>query len=108
MVSVNKLYEFLIFQLLNFYWVQEVSAVSELTQDFEIDLYINEFWEDPALVFDYMNPCKNNISFDDKVLQKLWIPNTCFINSKNAAIHESPFKNVFLMVLGLYRYLNLY
>lgn len=48
-------------------WVQEVTAVSELTQDFEIDLYINEFWsifdylqislyfrEDPALVFDYM------------------------------------------------------
>uniref|UniRef100_A0A915NM00 Neurotransmitter-gated ion-channel ligand-binding domain-containing protein n=1 Tax=Meloidogyne floridensis TaxID=298350 RepID=A0A915NM00_9BILA len=25
-------------------WVQEVTAVSELTQDFEIDLYINEFW----------------------------------------------------------------
>ncbi|CAD5226646.1 unnamed protein product [Bursaphelenchus xylophilus] len=81
-------------------WVQEVTAVSELTQDFEIDLYINEFWEDPALAFNYMNPCKNNISFDDKVLQKLWIPNTCFINSKNAAIHESPFRNVFLMVLS--------
>lgn len=81
-------------------WVQEVTAVSELTQDFEIDLYINEFWEDPALVFDFMNPCKSNISFDDKVLQKLWIPNTCFINSKTAAIHESPFRNVFLMVFS--------
>ncbi|VDN55905.1 unnamed protein product [Dracunculus medinensis] len=81
-------------------WVQEVTAVSELTQDFEIDLYINEFWEDPALIFDFMNPCKENISFDDKVLQKLWIPNTCFINSKTAAIHESPFRNVFLMVFS--------
>ncbi|VDO50732.1 unnamed protein product [Brugia timori] len=81
-------------------WVQEVTAVSELTQDFEIDLYINEFWEDPALIFDFMDPCKSNISFDEKVLQKLWIPNTCFINSKNAAIHESPFRNVFLMVFA--------
>ncbi|CAI5447239.1 unnamed protein product [Caenorhabditis angaria] len=81
-------------------WVQEVTSVSELTQDFEIDLYINEFWEDPALVFSDMNPCKNNISFDDKVLQRLWIPNTCFINSKSAAIHESPFRNVFLMVFS--------
>ncbi|VDM79599.1 unnamed protein product [Strongylus vulgaris] len=101
-------------------WVQEVTAVSELTQDFEIDLYINEFWEDPALVFDFMNPCKSNFSFDDKdpalvfdfmnpcksnfsfddkVLQKLWIPNTCFINSKNAAIHESPFKYDLLLIL---------
>ncbi|KAL3094300.1 hypothetical protein niasHS_004056 [Heterodera schachtii] len=81
-------------------WVQEVTAVSELTQDFEIDLYINEFWEDPALTFDYMNPCKTNISFDDKVLQKLWIPNTCFINSKMAQIHESPFRNIFLMIFS--------
>ncbi|ULT93807.1 hypothetical protein L3Y34_003365 [Caenorhabditis briggsae] len=81
-------------------WVQEVTSVSELTQDFEIDLYINEFWEDPALVYEDMNPCKRNISFDDKVLQRLWIPNTCFINSKNAAIHESPFRNVFLMVFS--------
>ncbi|OZC10436.1 Neurotransmitter-gated ion-channel ligand binding domain protein [Onchocerca flexuosa] len=81
-------------------WVQEVTAVSELTQDFEIDLYINEFWEDPALIFDFMDPCKTNISFDEKVLQKLWIPNTCFINSKNAAIHESPFRNIFLMVFA--------
>ncbi|VDL67934.1 unnamed protein product [Nippostrongylus brasiliensis] len=72
------------------------------TQSYVIQkhLYINEFWEDPALVFDFMNPCKSNISFDDKVLQKLWIPNTCFINSKNAAIHESPFRNVFLMVFS--------
>ncbi|VDK87896.1 unnamed protein product [Litomosoides sigmodontis] len=81
-------------------WVQEVTAVSELTQDFEVDLYINEFWEDPALIFDFMEPCKPNISFDGKVLQQLWIPNTCFINSKNAVIHESPFRNVFLMVFA--------
>ncbi|CAO4372918.1 unnamed protein product [Caenorhabditis nigoni] len=73
-------------------WVQEVTSVSELTQDFEI--------EDPALVYEDMNPCKRNISFDDRVLQRLWIPNTCIINSKNAAIHESPFRNVFLMVFS--------
>uniref|UniRef100_A0A915DNX5 Neurotransmitter-gated ion-channel ligand-binding domain-containing protein n=1 Tax=Ditylenchus dipsaci TaxID=166011 RepID=A0A915DNX5_9BILA len=27
-------------------WIQEVTSVSEMTQDFEIDLYVNEFWED--------------------------------------------------------------
>uniref|UniRef100_A0A914W1Z9 Uncharacterized protein n=1 Tax=Plectus sambesii TaxID=2011161 RepID=A0A914W1Z9_9BILA len=79
-------------------WVQEVTTVSELTQDFEIDLYINEFWEDPALIYSHMNPCKGNLSFDYTVLDRLWIPNTCFINSKEAKIHESPFRNVFLMV----------
>ncbi|VDD94285.1 unnamed protein product [Enterobius vermicularis] len=81
-------------------WVQEVTAVSEMTQDFEIDLYINEFWRDPALVFGHMipKPCSENITFDSTMLQKLWIPNTCFINSKTAKIHESPFRNLFLML----------
>ncbi|CAJ0958214.1 unnamed protein product, partial [Mesorhabditis belari] len=81
-------------------WVQEVTSVSELTQDFEIDLYINEFWEDPALIYEHLTPCKNNYSFDHKILEALWIPNTCFINSKNAAIHESPFRNIFLMIFS--------
>ncbi|VDD96268.1 unnamed protein product [Enterobius vermicularis] len=30
--------------------------------------------------------------------QSIWIPNTCFINSKNALIHSSPFRNVFFMI----------
>ncbi|KAI6221132.1 Ligand-gated ion channel 50 [Aphelenchoides besseyi] len=65
-------------------WVQEVTA----------------FWEDPALAYDFLNPCKSNMSFDDSVLSKIWVANTCFINSKKAEIHHSPFKNVFLMILS--------
>ncbi|CAK5081650.1 unnamed protein product [Meloidogyne enterolobii] len=79
-------------------WIQEVTSVSELTQDFEIDLYVNEFWEDPALSYDYLRPCKGNLSFDYTFLDSIWIPNTCFINSKSAQIHSSPFRNVFLMI----------
>uniref|UniRef100_A0A914CLZ7 Neurotransmitter-gated ion-channel ligand-binding domain-containing protein n=1 Tax=Acrobeloides nanus TaxID=290746 RepID=A0A914CLZ7_9BILA len=79
-------------------WIQEVTSVSELTQDFEIDLYVNEFWEDPALAYDYLRPCKGNMSFDYKMQDNIWIPNTVFINSKSAQIHSSPFRNVFLMV----------
>uniref|UniRef100_A0A1I7YN10 Neur_chan_LBD domain-containing protein n=1 Tax=Steinernema glaseri TaxID=37863 RepID=A0A1I7YN10_9BILA len=79
-------------------WIQEVTSVSELTQDFEIDLYVNEFWEDPALAYEVLRPCKGNLSFDYKMQDNIWIPNTCFINSKSAQIHSSPFRNVFLMV----------
>lgn len=45
-----------------------------------------------------MRPCKGNLSFDYKMQDIIWVPNTCFINSKRAQIHSSPFRNVFLMV----------
>uniref|UniRef100_A0A0K0E4G6 Neur_chan_LBD domain-containing protein n=1 Tax=Strongyloides stercoralis TaxID=6248 RepID=A0A0K0E4G6_STRER len=79
-------------------WIQEVTSVSEMSEDFEIDLYVNEYWEDPALQYDYMRPCKGNLTFDYNMWDEIWIPNTCFINTKSAEIHSSPFRNVFLMV----------
>lgn len=62
------------------------------------DLYVNEFWEDPALNYEVLFPCNGNLSFDHSIQESIWIPNTCFINSKKALIHSSPFRNVFLMV----------
>ncbi|KHN82453.1 Ligand-gated ion channel 50 [Toxocara canis] len=54
-------------------WVQEVTSVSELTQDFEIDLYVNEFWEDPALNYEQLYPCNRNLSFDHSIQQSsIW------------------------------------
>ncbi|CAJ0947284.1 unnamed protein product, partial [Mesorhabditis belari] len=79
-------------------WVQEVTSVSEMSQDFEIDVYMNEFWQDPGLVYEHLNPCHMNISFDHTMLKKIWTPNTCFVNSKKANIHSSPFINIFLMI----------
>ncbi|KRZ70289.1 Ligand-gated ion channel 50, partial [Trichinella papuae] len=79
-------------------WIQSITSISEQTQDFEVDLYLNEMWEDPRLRFDHLNPCKPNMSLDNSMLEKIWTPNTCFINSKEAFIHKSPFTNIFLMI----------
>ncbi|KRZ20095.1 Replication factor C subunit 1, partial [Trichinella pseudospiralis] len=80
------------------FWVQEISSVSELTSDFEMDIYVNEIWMDKALRFDAMNPCKQNITLSHHVFDKIWTPNSCFINSKMASIHDSPFRNIYLTV----------
>uniref|UniRef100_A0A915JIT7 Ligand-gated ion channel 50 n=1 Tax=Romanomermis culicivorax TaxID=13658 RepID=A0A915JIT7_ROMCU len=79
-------------------WIQEVTAVNEATQDFTVDLYINEMWRDPALRFDHKNPCKKTLTLDYTVREEIWTPNTVFINSKSAEIHKSPFMNIFLML----------
>lgn len=81
-------------------WVQEISKINELRSEFELDIYVTEYWQDPSLVFDHLKPCKNNISLDSgKWRDKFWNPNTCFVNSKKAKIHRSPFTNIFLMIV---------
>uniref|UniRef100_A0A914UXS1 Uncharacterized protein n=1 Tax=Plectus sambesii TaxID=2011161 RepID=A0A914UXS1_9BILA len=80
------------------FWIQEITSISEITNDFEMDIYINEIWLDPSLNFETFNPCKQNLSLNYQVLDRLWTPNSCFVNSKIAEIHDSPFRNVFLML----------
>ena len=63
-----------------------------------MDIYINEIWLDPSLAFEHLHPCKMNLSLSHEVLSQLWTPNSCFVNSKIASIHDSPFRNIFLMI----------
>ncbi|MCP9259620.1 Protein CBR-LGC-46 [Dirofilaria immitis] len=71
-------------------WVQEITTISDITSDFQLDIYISEMWLDPALDYSWMQPCKYNLSLNSVLLEKLWTPNSCFINSKTADIHRRP------------------
>lgn len=52
-------------------WVQDVTSISEITADFELDIYITELWVDKALDFSDINPCKQNLSLTHTALQNL-------------------------------------
>lgn len=39
-------------------WIQAITSIDELTNDFDMDIYITETWLDPALNFQHMSPCK--------------------------------------------------
>lgn len=39
-------------------WIQAITSIDELTNDFDMDIYITETWLDPALNFQTMTPCK--------------------------------------------------
>uniref|UniRef100_A0AC34F9N0 Uncharacterized protein n=1 Tax=Panagrolaimus sp. ES5 TaxID=591445 RepID=A0AC34F9N0_9BILA len=80
------------------FWMETVNTIDELSNDFEMDLYINEIWLDPALNFEHLFPCKQNLSLGYQVLERLWTPNSNFINSKTASILASPFPNILLVL----------
>jgi hypothetical protein len=81
-------------------WVQAVSSISDITSDFQTDVYMSERWTDPALRFDHLMPCSKTLTLSSERMEELWTPNTCFVNSKTAEIHNSPFKNVWLMLFA--------
>uniref|UniRef100_A0A7E4UTZ8 Neur_chan_LBD domain-containing protein n=1 Tax=Panagrellus redivivus TaxID=6233 RepID=A0A7E4UTZ8_PANRE len=80
------------------FWMEAANSIDEINNDFEMDMYINEMWLDPSLKFEHLSPCKENLSLSHLVLERLWTPNSNFINSKSATILESPFKNIFFML----------
>ena len=78
------------------FWIQSITAVDEVTNDFEVEMYINELWLDPKLRFDHLSACRSNLSLDQAVLDRIWSPQSSFVNTKSAEILDSPFPNVFL------------
>ncbi|VDN32534.1 unnamed protein product [Cylicostephanus goldi] len=46
------------------FWIHGINEISEMTNDFEMEMYINELWTDPKLKFDHLNACKANLSLD--------------------------------------------
>ncbi|CAD5220424.1 unnamed protein product [Bursaphelenchus okinawaensis] len=78
--------------------VQGVSGISEITGDFELDVMYSEIWLDPRLSFKHLNVCTTNITLKSDFREKMWTPDTCIINSKEASIHKSPSENTFVIL----------
>lgn len=78
--------------------VQEVSDISELTGDFQLDLFFSEIWTDHRLNFERVPICRTNITLKPDHTVNLWTPDTCIVNSKEASIHSSPTENTFVIL----------
>ncbi|VDN82372.1 unnamed protein product [Brugia pahangi] len=78
--------------------VQGITAISELTGDFELDFMYSEIWEDQRLNFKQLNICATNITLKGEFRKRIWTPETCIINSRYSSIHTSPSENTFIIL----------
>ncbi|XP_060084024.1 glycine receptor subunit alphaZ1-like isoform X2 [Ylistrum balloti] len=55
--------------------------------DFSVDIFLRQKWIDPRLVFTNMTDI-TRLELDQKLIDKVWVPDTIFTNEKEAAVHS--------------------
>ncbi|XP_048841767.1 gamma-aminobutyric acid receptor subunit rho-1-like [Brienomyrus brachyistius] len=76
--------------------VESLDTISEVDMDFTMTLYLRHYWKDERLTF----PSTNNqsLTFDSRLLKKIWVPDIFFVHSKRSFIHATTTDNVMLRV----------
>ena len=67
-------------------------------QDFTLDMYFRQFWQDPRLSFE-SRPGLKKLVVGAEYIQSIWVPDTFFVNEKTAYFHKATTENQFLRIL---------
>ncbi|CAG9533927.1 unnamed protein product [Cercopithifilaria johnstoni] len=81
--------------------IQQISEISEIHSSSKMHILLAQIWRDPNLSFEDVQgaDCVQNLTLSHRMVEKVWLPNVCIVNSKGSVIHESPTPNVFLSIL---------
>ncbi|KAF7635295.1 hypothetical protein Mgra_00005264 [Meloidogyne graminicola] len=80
--------------------IQKVTEINELLSSSKMDIMLSQIWHDPGLSFEAEEgaQCLTNLSLSHRMVDNLWIPNVCIVNSKASFTHSSPTPNIFLAI----------
>ncbi|CAK5062647.1 unnamed protein product [Meloidogyne enterolobii] len=80
--------------------IQKVTEINELLSSSKMDIMLSQIWHDPGLNFEQEEgaQCLTNLSLSHRMVDSLWIPNVCIVNSKASFTHSSPTPNIFLAI----------
>ncbi|XP_060575011.1 glycine receptor subunit alpha-2-like [Ruditapes philippinarum] len=67
--------------------IQNIYSVSESSMDFSLDIFLRQKWEDNRLKYDNMTDLEW-LEMDNKMMDKVWVPDTYFSNEKKASVHD--------------------
>jgi len=80
-------------------YILSISELSEKNMDFTFDMYFRQFWNDPRLAFE-RRPGLSKLVLGADYLKQIWLPDSFFVNEKEASVHEIPTENQFLRILA--------
>ncbi|XP_069129490.1 glycine receptor subunit alpha-3-like isoform X2 [Argopecten irradians] len=67
--------------------VRSIHSIREISMDFSVDIFLRQKWTDPRLVFTNMTDIIR-LELDQKLIDKVWVPDTIFTNEKEAKVHS--------------------
>lgn len=81
--------------------VQKVTEINEIQSSSKMDILFSQIWHDPGLSFEHEEgaECVANLSLSHRMVESIWLPNVCLVNSKGSGVHSSPTPNIFLAIL---------
>ncbi|XP_006751242.1 gamma-aminobutyric acid receptor subunit theta [Leptonychotes weddellii] len=71
-------------------YVSSIEQISEMTMDYTITMFFHQTWKDPRLAYHETNL---NLTLDYRMLEKLWVPDCYFLNSKDDFVHDVTVEN---------------
>ncbi|XP_074158119.1 gamma-aminobutyric acid receptor subunit rho-3 [Sminthopsis crassicaudata] len=76
--------------------IESIDSISEVDMDFTMTFYLRHYWKDERLTF----PSTRNksMTFDGRLIQKIWVPDVFFVHSKRSFIHDTTVENIMLRV----------
>nr|AXS78261.1 Ligand-gated ion channel 50 [Anisakis simplex] len=78
--------------------LQTFSDISESSASFTADILLSQIWHDERLRFEQYSSCIENLTLNYLVVDRIWQPMVCFVNSKKSDLHSSPTPNTFLLI----------
>ena len=76
-------------------YILSIGDLSEKFMDFTFDMYFRQFWHDPRLAFD-RRPGLDKLVVGAEYIKLIWVPDTFFVNEKEALFHQATTGNQFL------------
>ncbi|XP_071044459.1 gamma-aminobutyric acid receptor subunit beta-like isoform X5 [Parasteatoda tepidariorum] len=78
-------------------FILSISSVSEVLMDFTLDFYFRQAWTDDRLSFTPRTGFES-LTVGAEVADRIWVPDTFFVNEKSAYFHKATTQNTFLRI----------
>lgn len=79
-------------------YVLDIQKISSSDNEFTMTLFFRQFWKDERLVYESSAP-EENIVAESGYSEKIWVPDTFFVNERKAIFHQIPSPNEFIRIM---------